>query len=226
VDWLPAAPQDLNPKGSTGPSLCGWRARRPSPGATRARSGAPAGQGRGGKLLAQPASRVKRVTPLRPLAPEPPPALPVPPPCTALGPELEPGPEPGGQDRLRLTWAALAAMLARGEAQAAGSPAQPGAPARPRPAPHSPNALPRRPHPERGAAASAAAQPGRGAQGTPRRCCCRRRRRRRCCIPGRVRPPLLLLLHLSPPPARRRQLGPRPARRPRQSPASRPARRS
>ncbi|XP_049555142.1 translation initiation factor IF-2-like [Orcinus orca] len=131
-----------------------------------------------------------------------------------------PSGSPGKQSRPRAP---------RGRLRPRGAPAPPTWPPRPT---HQ-RARPRRPQRALGDAASTAARPGRGAQGSPRRCCCCCcRRRRRCCIPSEC-----CCRSSSPPSAssrlsalwlrrrrRRRPPAPAPARRPRQSPGPRLAR--
>lgn len=166
VVWLLAGLLGLNSKGSRRPSPRGRRAPARFPRGPLGLRVASAGQGRGGKPrpLTRPAGGVKRVIPRGPPAPEPPSRAPGPTSARRAG---------AGAGRSGPAPAHL------GGAAAAGGPR----PAHLGPArPTHRRARPRRPHPARGATASAAARPGRGAQETPRRCCCRRRR-----IPGECR---------------------------------------
>lgn len=109
----------------------------------------------------------------------------LPPACWVSPPRAALGPEPGDRDRLRLTWAALAAALTTGPAPATGSPC----PAHLAPAPYSP------------ARTALAASPGAGC-------------RRLCRSPAGPRgagnsaplPPLLLPLLLLPPPLHPRRV--------------------
>ncbi|XP_078231526.1 uncharacterized protein LOC144582801 [Callithrix jacchus] len=134
VCWLLAGPLVLNPKGQQSYAPADGGPRRVSPGDARARGGASAGQGRGGKSSPSRPARRRGQTGHPPAAGRRlsvPAARRVPPPRAALGPV------PGGQDRPQLTWAALAAGLTPGKAPASGSPRPSPTPPR-RPCPRAP----------------------------------------------------------------------------------------
>lgn len=178
--WLLAGPLGLNSKGSRRPSPCGRRVPErcsplPPPGGLQGSAWRFSGSGARWEALARspsPPAGSNGSSSRGPPAPEPP--------CSRPGPTsvLCAGAGAGRSGPARVHLGGAPARVHPGAGAGSGSPRAAHLIA----ALHSPaRTPPRRPHPARGAAASAAARPGRGAQGTPRRrrCCC-------CCRPGRA----------------------------------------